>query len=382
MAQLVVCSQPPLGHPVSPILASAPGATFVRGRVRLMARALPLCFLSACGTTLAASPSPEPAPLDLTTVVAEARPVARTLRLTGTLLAGRESRLASDGSGKVLATFVERGDVVKRGDPLARLDARAQAFQNREAEAESAALDAQLQTERLECERAERLLAAGAISSAEHERLSGRCTSRRHSVQAARARASLSAKVVGDSIVRAPFDGVVAERSIDVGEYVVAGTPVATLVEIDRLRLELAVPESALAAVRSGEEVEFEVAAYPGRRFSGRLQHIGPVVRRESRDQLVEAVVDNEGGVLRPGMFAVAELRVGSSPLPVVPASALRGGPESPRVFVVNAGRVEERVVLARVQPAGEFALERGVAPGERVVAPLSDAVHDGARLR
>jgi len=373
MAQFVVRPAHARGHRLS---------SFVSERAHIVVGVLALSFLSACGTTLAASPAGEEAPVEVTTVVAEARLVPRTLRLTGTLLAGRDSRLASDGAGKVVATFVERGDAVKKGDPLAQLDARAQSFQNREAAAESAALDAQLRTERLECERAERLFAAGAISSAERDRLIGSCTSRLHSAQAARARVSLSAKAVGDTIVRAPFDGVIAERAIDVGEYVVVGTPVATLVELDRLRLELAVPESALAAVRDGDVVDFEVAAYPGRRFSGRLRHIGPVVRRDSRDQLVEAVVDNAGGVLRPGMFAVAELRVGEEALPVVPASALRGTAESPRVFVLEGDRLEERVVLARMQPTSEVALERGVASGEQVVAPLSDAVRDGVRVR
>lgn len=353
-----------------------------RRRACTLTGALALACLAACGTTLAATPASEEAPTEVKTVLAEARSVPRTLRLTGTLIAARESLLASDGSGKVVATFVERGDLVKRGDPLARLDARAQSFQNIEAEANTAALDAQAQTDQTECERATRLFAAGAISAAEHDRLSGGCRTRHHSLQAARARARLSAQAVGDSIVRAPFDGVVAERAVDLGEYVVTGSPVARIVDLTSLRLELAVPESALAAVHDGDEVWFGVASYPERRFSGRVRHVGPIVRRDSRDQLIEAVVQDEDRVLRPGMFAVAELMVGTDSLPVVPASALRGSAESRRLFVVSGDRVEERVVLARAQIGDEVAVQLGIAPGERVVAPLTAAVRDGIRVR
>lgn len=316
------------------------------------------------------------------TSVATARSVPRTLRLTGSLLARREARIAADGAGKIVATFVERGDAVKRGDPLARVDARSQAFASVEAQAQTDALRAQEQTAKLECQRAESLFAGNTISRAEYDRTSGSCAASGHSVTAARARALLAAKAVGDSVVRAPFDGVVAERSIDVGNYVVVGHPIATLVDIDTLRLELSVPESALAAVQAGGSVEFGVAAYPGRRFSGRLSHLGPVVRAASRDQVVEAVVDNSDGVLRPGMFAVAELAVGADSLPVVPETALLGSPESGHLFVVNGNRIEERVVLARQPSAGEVVIVKGLRDGERVVNPITDAVRDGARVR
>jgi membrane fusion protein (multidrug efflux system) len=362
-------------------LARTAHSGIVRTLVQSTLGILGLLGASGCSTTLAASPT-EPERVAVQTVVAEQRPVARTLRLTGTLLANQETRLASDGTGKVLATYVERGDRVLRGQALARLDARAQAFQNIEAEAQTAALDAQARTETLDCARAERLFSAGAISASERDRYLGACTSQSHSARAARARANLSAKALGDSIIRAPFDGVVAERNISVGEFVAAGASVATVVDASRLRLELQVPEAALAAVRDGGEVEFSVAAYPDRSFRGRISHVGPVVRRQSRDQLVEASVDNEDGALRPGMFAVARLSVGSDDLPIVPASAVGGSAESPRVFVVNGDRVEERVVLARAQSEGEIALAKGVNPGERVVAPLTDAVRDGVRVR
>ncbi len=343
---------------------------------------LALAWLAGCSAVASAAPAEDAAPIDVQTSVATARSVPRTLSLTGSLMARREARIAADGGGKIVATFVERGDSVRRGDPLARLDARSQAFASVEARAQTEALRAQEQTARLDCQRAESLFAGNAISRAEYDRTSGSCAASGHSVAAARARALLAAKAVGDSIIRAPFDGVVAERSIDVGNYVAVGQPIASLVDVDTLRLELSVPESALAAVQAGDSVEFGVAAYPGRRFSGRLSQLGPVLRAQSRDQVVEAVVDNADGALRPGMFAVAELTVGADPLPVVPETALAGSRESGRLFVVNGDRIEERVVLARQPSAGEVVIVKGLREGERVVDPVTEAVRDGARVR
>ncbi|MEO8181774.1 MAG: efflux RND transporter periplasmic adaptor subunit [Deltaproteobacteria bacterium] len=355
---------------------------FAADTAQALTSGLALAWLVGCGAVASAAPAEEAASIDVQTSVATARSVPRTLSLTGSLTARREARIAADGAGKITATFVERGDRVKRGDPLARVDARSQAFASVEAQAQTEALRAQEQTAKLECQRAQSLFAGNAISRAEYDRTNTSCAVSGHSVAAARARALLAAKAVGDSIIRAPFDGVVAERSIDVGNYVVAGHAIATLVDVDTLRLELSVPESALAAVGAGDSVEFAVAAYPGRRFSGRLSHLGPVVRTASRDQIVEAVVDNSDGLLRPGMFAVAELTVGTDPLPVVPETALRGSRESGRLFVVDEDRIEERVVLARQTLAGEIAIVKGLRAGERVVNPITEAVRDGARVR
>jgi membrane fusion protein, multidrug efflux system len=336
---------------------------------------------SACSRASAATKVEAGAPFEVEAgVVASAR-VPRHLVLTGTLVANQEAEIAADGSGKVVASFVERGDAMRAGAVLMRLDARTQAFQSAEARASTRAMLAEKRTAELDCERAQRLFAANVISRAELDRTSGSCDQNTHSVAASLARADIAAKALSDTVVRAPFDGVVAERTASVGEYVVPGTKVVTLVDTKTLRLELTVPESALAHVREGAAVEFSVAAQPGRRFNGVVQHVGPVVRKNSRDQIIEAVVANDDGALRPGMFALAELSVGEDELPVVPESAIGGSKESPRVFVVNAGRIEERVVLVGEKRDRRAALKKGVRAGETIVTQITPEIRDGARV-
>jgi len=346
--------------------------------------ALASLFGSGCSTPAeAASPPAEAAPITVDAVVAEARGIPRTLTLTGSLVANRQADVAADAGGKVVATFAERGDLVEAGAVLARLDSRAAALSQAEASASAAAMIAQDQNAKLECERATRLFAANAISRAEFERTSTSCSTSTHSAQAAQARAGLAAKMLGDAQIRAPFRGVVAERRVTLGDYLSAGQTLLTLVDASTLRLEIAVPETAISQVSAGRPVSFQVASYPDRDFSGRVARLSPNLRPASRDQIVEVAVDNADGTLRPGMFATARLAIGEDRLPVVPGSAVVGQAPSERVFVISRERrVEERVVATGARKGAEIAITKGVNAGESVIARPNAEVRDGVRVK
>lgn len=337
---------------------------------------------TGCSSPAAAQALSEAPPVAVETVRVEERAIPRTVALTGTLAANREAQVASDAAGRVIQTFVERGDEVRAGDPLARLDARAAALGSAEASATAAGLRAQDDNARLECERAERLFAENAISRAERDRVATSCAAASHSLSAAYARAGLAQKGVSDSLVRAPFAGIVADRGIELGEYVAPGRSVATVVEISRLRLELAVPEAATASVAAGGTVTFEVAARPGQEFSGIITRFSPKLRTQSRDQLVEVEVDNANGALRPGMFAVARLVTGHDRLPTIPVTAVTGRAPAERAFVVKNGRIEERIVSTGARRDGRAPVKKGLSNGEVVVDHPGDSVRDGARVK
>jgi membrane fusion protein (multidrug efflux system) len=314
-------------------------------------------------------------------VAVAVRQVPTFITLTGSLAANRRSMVASDANGKVTATFVERGSPVAAGAPLVQLDVRFATLSATEARAMEAAARVQADRARRDCARADELLRAGAINSADHDRMTAECQATAAQAQAALARQGMTAQAVGDAIVRAPFAGVVDEKMVTVGEFVRAGMPVATIVERDPLRLALSVPESYLGQVGEGQEVRFEVQAYPGVERVGTVKYLGGAVRPMSRDLIVEAVVDNKDGKLRPGMFAVAHLRVGAAPIPVVPETAVRTGSDAARVYVVRDGRLEERLVQVGVKDGADLAIVAGVKAGEKVVAKLTPEVGDGVRV-
>lgn len=336
-----------------------------------------LALAPACQRAEARPPRVE-APLAVTLVTAEQASVPRSLVLTGTLAASQESDVAADVAGRVLSTHVERGVVVAAGAPLARIDVRAARQQAAEAQAGLEAALADDAQARLECQRSDHLLGARAISELQHERDRARCAASAAMVRAAQARIRLATQGVTDGVVRAPFAGLVAERPISVGEFARPGSPVATILQTDPLRLELTVPEADVAAIVQGQAVRFEVSAVPGVTFDGTIRYVGPSLRRASRDLLVEATVPNAAGRLRPGMFAVTRVELGASLNVVAPRAAIRTEDGTARVFVEAHGRLEERVVRLGPEQGGKVAVLEGLAAGERLVAPVGPEVHDG----
>lgn len=345
-----------------------------------------LPFLVGCHVEEAAAKRlpDEGKPAAVATDTATPRSVATTVPLTGTLRANRESALAADTSGRVIAVNVERGSRVKKGDVVARIDRRDAALAIAEAETGIASARTRSALAKLDCERAERLYAGRAIAEAEYQATRTRCEEATQLVEAARVRKQQANKAFGDGTIRAPFDAIVAERFVNPGEHVGPDSRVAALVELDTLRLELSVPEHALEASKPGSEVRFRVAAFRDETFSARVKFVGASVRPTTRDLLVEAEVDNAELKLRPGMFASAEVSIGSVTLPAVPAAAIRSdaAQSTDRIFVVANGVIEERLVQLGPSSDGWVAIRAGLRSGERFVLAPAASIADGQRVR
>ena len=339
---------------------------------------LALLGLGACGSagepesTRDAGP---PLPVVTTTVVSAAVP--RTLTLTGALRGDREARLAANASGRVIWVAGERGDRVREGDIVARLDTRAAALSAAEARVGVASATAQAERAAADCARNDALLAAGALSRQLYDQAQAACRISAIGVDAASARARLASHMARDGIVRAPFDAVIVERLVELGEFVTPASPVVVLSSQSTLRLEIAVPEAEIAAIDEGTRVTFEVAAHPERRFEGRVAFVAPAVRERTRDLVVEAIVEPDPA-LRPGMFASVQLVSGERELPVVPRRAVREGSEGARVFVVVRGRAEERMVALGERLDDRVAIERGVTAGEVIVSAPDESLANG----
>lgn len=317
------------------------------------------------------------------TAAAVERAMPEHLVLTGTLRASQESEVAADAAGKVTATFVERGQAVKKGTTLAVLDSRGAAITATAMTAQSNLAQAQLEQAKRECERVKALKDSGAISQAEYDRVTAQCQTTQFQVAAAQAQAQNAAKIVGDAVIKAPFDGVVGERYVNVGQYVQPSTKIVSLYTPDPLRLELTVPEQNIGGLAPDMPVTFTVTAYDDRKFDASVKFIAPNVRPTTRDLVVEALAPNAEGKLRPGMFALARLKVGEKKMTTVPADAVKKGDGGDaRVFVVVDKTVQERVVQVASEAEGRVGIAVGVKPGENVVLNPGADVRDGAKVK
>jgi membrane fusion protein (multidrug efflux system) len=188
------------------------------------------------------------------------------------------------------------------------------------------------------------------------------------------------AKSVSDGLVRAPFDGIIAEKTVTPGEWVSPGRALFTLVDDDPLKIELSVPETAIRAVQIGQRVRLEAVSSPGKEYQATITRIGGEIGR-TRSLIVEATID-AGADLVPGMFAEAQVVIGEKVRPVVPKTAVVKRGKTWHTFVAVNGELQDRVV--QIGPASspdQVAILRGLDKGEKVAAVVDDKIVDGVRV-
>lgn len=361
----------------------------------------------------------EPPAVAVTAVTATARPVAGFISVSGTLMAEDDADVAAEVSGRVVATPVERGARVNAGDGLIHVAAAEAEAQATEAQANAAQIEARLgitngtafdvervpevanaraafELARIDFERAQTLQQRRLLSQSDFDQRSAQkaaaerqyeaarngAAQQHQSLIAARARVSMAQKALADTVVRAPFAGVVGERFVSIGDYVNRGTRVASVLRIDPLRVQLTVTEQDVSAIVVGRAVTFDVDAYPGQSFTGHVRYVSPAVMADTRALTVEATVPNRDGRLKPGFFATARIERGEqTPRIVVPAAAVRTVSGTTRLFVLDGDRANERVVTVGEVVDGMVEVVTGLSAGERVASSAVDQLRDGSRV-
>jgi membrane fusion protein (multidrug efflux system) len=341
-----------------------------------------LPILPACKKKEEASLSKAPAaaPVKVPLVVAAEAPTPDILTLTGTIAADQRSEVTADTQGKVVSVLVERGQRVKMGQPVVQLDVRSNALSAREAQANLAAARATKQLNDEECKRTQTLLDKGAITKSDYDKQMSQCTSTAEQVSAAQARADMIMKSVNDGLVRAPFDGVVTEKSVAPGEWVQPGKTLFTLVDDDPLRIELSVPEAAVPKIKMGEPVDLFAVAAPDKVHTAKVSRIGGEVGK-SRALIVEATLDPQQDLV-PGMFAEAHVNVGETARPVIPKDAVVQRSKLWHAYVDVKGELVDQIV--QIAPAGQpdkVAILQGINKGDKVVAKITDQITDGLKV-
>ncbi len=324
----------------------------------------------------------EPDAIAVTVATAVVAPMPTRVSLVGGLVAARQVMVAADANGVIVETRVERGQSVKRGDPLVVVDTRSGRYSADASSAQSAAQRAQAEVADKECQRAESLFAQGVISAAQIERSRAACEAQR-AVSAAASASASAASAVSRAVVRAPFDGTVGERLVELGAFVGSASPVASVYTRGPLRVRVAVPEVEIGKVMVGSSVVVALseAGGAGRSVTGRVVLVSGALREQTRDLVVEAELDAEDDVLWPGMFVRVDLEVGELPVVVLPTEAIRKEGTLARVFLVREGRAFETVVRLGTEQGQQVGVLAGVEAGDQVVLQPPDSIRDGQRV-
>jgi len=291
---------------------------------------------------------------------------APVLSAIGSVSAVQGAIIAAELGGVVSDIKFENGGVAKKGDVIMKLDASQEEALLRSAEAEA-------ELARTDLERAQGLASQKVVSKAELDAAESKF--RRLTAIVDQMRSNIRKKTLV-----APFDGHVGIRQVNVGQMINAGQQVVALTSLDPVYVDFALPQQHLAQLSQGLEVRVTTDALPGRVFPGKLTAVNSMVDTVTRNVSVQATLENADHVLRPGMFAKAEvvLPEKSSAL-VIPGSAVSYAPFGDSVFVIEKKKDEKtgketqviRQQFVRIGEArGDFvSVTEGLKAGETVVS-------------
>jgi len=321
----------------------------------------------------------KPPPVSVSVVEAKSEVLPNLITTIGDLAAVHQVDVSADVSGRITDILFTAGAMVKKGDPLVQLfDAPDQA--------DLVSFKAQTLNAQLALDRAKALLARSFGPQATVDQ--AQATFDQASASVARTEAVISQK-----LVRAPFDGQLGVRRVEVGQYLSAGTLIVTLTDLSKVYANITVTEKDRAIIAVGQDVQILVDAYPGRTFKGKITTIEPQISSDTRNVRVQATLDNPENLLKPGMFATVSIVLPSEPAQVtLPETAVDYTLYGDSVFLVKESKEKdkdgktsltaERVpVTTGIRIHGRVAIKKGISPGDRVVAVGQLKLQSGAAV-
>lgn len=336
--------------------------------------------------TEAAAPAPDVVKRLLTIDVATAQPatLSETLKATGSLAPRRSISMASQVNGTLKSVDVRIGDRVKAGDVLATVDVETSQIQLSQQRSTAAATRAQLAQAENQLERTLRLADSGLTPSATVESERASIEALKANLAALEAQVAAAELVIRNATITAPFDGIVAARSIEPGQLITSGAALFELVDLSVMEMTAYVPVSASPNLSPGQGVTLSVEGLPGQTFAATVEGVSPVAAKGTRTVPVLISVPNPDGQLRGGMFAsgriVIEQAEGAF---AVPDAALRKDAEGQHVLkIVDGMLVRQPVEIARQWTSSRLTqLASGLATGDTYVSGQLDDLTPGMRV-
>jgi RND family efflux transporter MFP subunit len=358
------------------------------------------------------------------TVQVQRMSIQRQVDLAGTLMSPDQAKVSSEAAGIVRDVLVEIGREVRRGDPLVKLEPRELALALARAESALRQTRAQLgmhgpitagddpppdeeigsvrnalanrDDARASNERAKTLGGRGIMSPVDLQTAETRLKVAEAGYQSAvdtvrgqkallqdrRAAYDLAAKKLADAVVRAPIAGVVSERLVQVGEYIGERTPVATIVQVNPLKLRTGVQERHAGVIEPGQDVEFRVESFGPVVFKGKIAHVSPALDQTMRTFAVEALVDNTDKRLKPGFFAKGVILTRRDEgVMAVPDSAISTLAGVSSVYIVREGKITQQPVTLGVRQGDLWEIMEGLKGKETLAASRLNELATGVSV-
>jgi len=318
---------------------------------------------------------------------------------TGTIFPEYESKIGPKISGTIEIVYVDEGDKVRKGQPLVQLDQQNLLIVVRQGQAavrvaEAQLKEAEVKVENLkkERERLANLLKKNVISQQKYDDIDTAYSMAvtgieviRAQIFSARENLAMAEQKLSDTVIIAPFSGLIVKRFINQGEFVstMPPSPLFLIMNIDKVKTEIGLPESHIARIHIGNPVDVIVDTYPGIIFKGTVSTINPMVDPVSRAFTVKVEIPNADHRLKPGMFARVKIytAIHKGAL-IVPFKSVMKRAGAAVVFVIDGNTVKLRAVTAGITNEREIEVIDGLKEGEEVVIEGHYGMADETEVR
>ena len=319
----------------------------------------------------------KPPPATVSVAEAKSEVIPNLMIAVGDLAAVHQVNVTCDVSGRITDILFTAGSTVKAGNPLVQL------FDGPE-QGDLASYKAQATGAQLALDRAKQLAARqfGPQATADAAQAT---------YDQAVAGIAKTQAIISQKLVRAPFDGELGVRHVEVGQFLTAGTQIVTLTDLSTLYANFTVTEKGSAALQVGQTVRVAVDAYPGRTFEGKINAIEPQIATDTRNIRVQATFDNPDHILKPGMFTTTTVVLPDKPPVVtVPETAVDYTLYGDSVFLITEKKEDDgKTSLTSVRTFvrtgnrvnGRVEILSGLKPGDRVVAVGQLKLQSGAAV-
>ena len=296
-----------------------------------------------------------PPPTAVTTIVVEPVQWRPTLNAVGSLKAVNGVTISTDLSGIVAEIAFQSGAHVKKGELLVKLDSQQEEAALRMAEARR-------DLAKLNVDRQRELISSGAVAKSTLDEAESLYQQAIAAVDEARA-------LIARKNIKAPFDGRLGIRQVDLGQYLDVGTPIVQLESIDPVHVEFALPQQNLGEIAVGKELRLKAAGLDGDEFTGEITAIESRLDPATRNVTIQGTVSNPEHKLRPGMFVNVEVLLPEQTVMSLPASSISYAPYGDSVFVVKDGKAMQQFVKLGQSRGDQVAVVSGIKPGDEVVS-------------
>jgi membrane fusion protein, multidrug efflux system len=304
--------------------------------------------------------------------------------VSGELKAEKEANVRAEVGGSMVEVAVLEAQPVQKGALLGRIETRTLEDAKQSASSAVRSAENQLSVARREAERTEKLVSAGALAARDLDVVNNSVTAAEAQVADAKSRLASADRALGDTVIRAPFQGIVSKRSVNAGDVVSNGTELFTIIDPSSMKLEASVPSDDLRALRAGAVVEFTVRGYDTA-FHGRIERIAPQADAATRQVPIYVAIPNVGGRLVAGLFAEGRVVSQSASGMVVPSNAVNTiDPSKPWVLRVTDGKTERvNVTLGLRDPRSELVnVAAGLNEGDVLLRGASQGITPGTPVK